>query len=301
MSFANLKRNRSKVSDLVEAAQKASGGSKYDDDRFWKLSIDKAKNGYAIIRFLEGTSEDKVPWVQYWDHWFKGPSGKYYIEKSLTSLGEDDPVGEVNGKLWAEGEGSRGRAQAKKQKRQLHYVSNILVISDPKKPDTEGQVKLFKYGAKIHAKVMDAMQPAVGEDGLQIDPSEVAINPFDFWEGADFKLRCGEVEGWANYDKSEFAKPAPLFDDDKKIEEVYNKLYRIGEFIDPANYKSYDELKKHLNKVLGKTDEVAEHKEQEQLGKEEAEPEIKEKSAGTAEEMEASDEDAMKYFQELAD
>jgi hypothetical protein len=246
MSFSNLKRNRNSISDLVAAAnpESKSDKSSYVDDRLWKPTVDKAGNGYAVIRFLPGKDGD-VPFVRYWDHGFKGPTGQWYIEKSLTSIGQQDPVSEMNSELWAT-ETDDNRALVRERKRRLHYIANILVESDPSNPQNEGKVFLYVFGKKIFDKIMDKMQPQFADE----DP----INPFDFWDGASFKLKIRQVEGYRNYDKSEFSTPSPLMDgDDEKLEVIYNQLYNVNEFIDPANYKTYDELKARLDMVLGLT------------------------------------------------
>jgi hypothetical protein len=247
MSFAALKSKRSSsIDQLVKAAESVGGGSEkksYGDDRFWKPEVDKAGNGYAVIRFLPAAEGEDLPWVRYWDHGFKGPTGRWYIENSLTSIGQQDPVGELNSQLWNSGvEADKEKARA--QKRRLHYVTNIMVVSDPANPANEGKVFLYKFGKKIFDKIMDVMQPAFQDE----DP----VNPFDFWEGADFKLKIRNVEGYRNYDKSEFAGQSSLLGgDDAKLEEVYGKLYSLQDFVDPKNYKSYAELKAKLNQVLG--------------------------------------------------
>lgn len=242
MSFAKLKRNRDQIAKLQQAANEQSGGRKsYVDDRIWSPVLDKAGNGYAVIRFLPAAEGSDVPWVRYWDHGFQGPTGLWYIEKSLTSIGQDDPVGKYNSELWDTGL-EENKEIVRKQKRRLHYVSNIYVVSDPSNPANEGKVFLFKFGKKIFDKIMDVMNP-------QFDDEE-PVNPFDFWEGANFKLKIRQVEGYRNYDKSEFASPGPLSDDDDELEQIYNKMYDLNEFIDPKTYKSYDELKARMNKVL---------------------------------------------------
>ena len=246
MSFANLKRNRNSITDLVSAASAESGPTtdkkSYVDERQWKPTVDKAGNGYAVIRFLPAAEGNDLPWVRYWDHGFKGPTGQWYIEKSLTSIGQDDPVSQMNSKLWNSGN-EDDKAIVRERKRRLHYVSNILVESDPANPQNEGKVFLYVYGKKIHDKIMDLMQPQFQDE----DP----VNPFDFWEGASFKLKIRNVEGYRNYDKSEFASPVALSNDDDDLETVYNKLYDLREFTDPENYKSFGELEQRLAMVLG--------------------------------------------------
>lgn len=302
MSFEKLKQNRTKnMSKLVEAANKvASGGEKksYGDDRFWKPTVDKAGNGYAVIRFLPASENDDLPWVRYWDHGFQGPTGLWYIENSLTTLGQDDPVSEMNSILWNSGR-DEDKELARKRKRRLHYVSNIYVVSDPSNPENDGKTFLFQYGKKIFDKIMDVMQPQF-ED-------ESPVDPFDFWSGANFKLKIRQVEGYRNYDKSEFADPAPLLDDDDKLEKIYNSLYRLGEFVEPANFKSYAELKTKLNRVLG--EESVDMTTAEQISLDEvAEPRMKEKvteeptfveSAPAVEQTEEED-DTLSYFAKLA-
>lgn len=247
MSFANLKRNRDQISKLISAADAAGaggGGKKnYGDDRVWKPTVDKAGNGYAVLRFLPATEGSELPWVRYWDHGFKGPTGQWYIEKSLTSIGQQDPVSEHNSELWNSGIDSN-KEIVRKQKRRLHYVVNAMVVSDPANPANEGKIVLYQFGKKIFDKIMDVMQPQFADE----DP----VNPYDFWEGADFKIKIRQVEGWVNYDKSEFAAPSALFDsDEERLEKVYNQLYSLSDFIDPKNYKTYAELSAKLNKVLG--------------------------------------------------
>ena len=237
----------SSIDKLVKAAEAVSTTKtetkSYDDDRFWKPTRDKAGNGYAVIRFLPQREGEDLPWVRYWDHGFKGPTGLWYIENSLTSINQPDPVSEHNSVLWNSGR-DEDKALAREQKRRLHYVSNVLVISDPDNPQNEGKVFLYKFGKKIFDKIMDVMQPQFAD--------EEPVNPFDFWEGADFKLKIRKVEGWVNYDKSEFSSPSSLFDGDEgRLNEVYGQLYALQDFLDPKNYKTYDELKAKLNRVLG--------------------------------------------------
>ena len=252
MSFAALKNNRnSAISSLTAAAQKVAGGGEkksYVDDRIWAPIVDKAGNGCAVIRFLPAKAGEELPWVRYWDHGFKGPTGRWYIENSLSSIGQPDPVGELNSKLWNSGD-EKDKEVARAQKRRLHYVSNILVISDPANPANEGKVFLYKYGKKIFDKMLDLMQPAFQD--------EKPVNPFDFWTGADFKLKIRNVEGYRNYDKSEFSPSAPLFGgDEAKLEAIYNSMHALKDFVDPKNYKSYAELKRKLSEVLGEEGQV---------------------------------------------
>ena len=246
MSFANLKRTRTDFSKLVAAAQSAGGEQqkkKYGDDRIWKPTVDKAGNGYAILRFLPATEGNELPWVRYWDHGFKGPTGQWYIERSLTSIGQQDPVSEMNTRLWNSGVES-DKETVRQRKRRLHYVANVLVVSDPSAPENEGKVMMYQFGKKIFDKIMDQLQPEF--------PDEKPVDPFNFWEGADFVLKIRQVEGYRNYDKSEFRGASPLYDgDEEKLEAVYNKAYDLSEFSDPKNYKSYDELKAKLAQVLG--------------------------------------------------
>lgn len=242
--FASLKSSRKTQFDkLSAAAEKVSGNQSQangPDERFWKPTVDKAGNGSAIIRFLPAPQGEDVPFVRYWDHGFQGPGG-WYIEKSLTSIGLDDPVGEYNSKLWNSGLES-DKEVARKQKRRLHYVSNILVVSDPSAPHNEGKVFLYEFGKKIFDKINDMMHPQF-ED-------EDAVNPFDFWEGANFRLRIRQVEGYRNYDKSAFDSSSALADDDE-LEAIWNRQYGLQELIDPKNFKSYEELQQKLNRVLG--------------------------------------------------
>ena len=298
MSFENLKRNRDQISKLVQAAEAAGGSApaekkNYGDDRIWKPTVDKAGNGYAVLRFLPATEGVELPWVRYWDHGFKGPTGQWYIENSLTSIGQADPVGELNSRLWNSGI-EADKETARRQKRRLHYVANVLVVSDPGNPSNEGKVMLYNFGKKIFEKIMDAMQPDFAD--------EKPVNPFDMWEGADFKLKIRNVEGYRNYDKSEFTTPSALYDgDDSRLEGVYSQLHNLGEFTDPKNYKSYDELKSKLMRVLGEEASAGAPtmKEEVQMNEpatyEVVPPITKEEVADTSE-----DDDTMSYFAKLA-
>lgn len=243
-SFSQLKNARKTQFDKLnqELSKLNQSGPQQDEDtRFWKPTVDKAGNGYAVVRFLPAPKGEDVPFVRIWDHGFKGPGG-WYIEKSLTTLGQKDPVSELNTKLWNSGN-EADKETVRKQKRRLSYISNIMVIKDSANPDNEGKVFLFKYGKKIFDKLNDAMNPKF-ED-------EQPINPFDLWEGANFKLKIRQVEGYRNYDQSSFDTAAPIFDDDEKLEKVWSKEHSLQEFLDAKHFKSYDELKARLNKALG--------------------------------------------------
>ena len=245
-SFAALKRNRQSSFDnlnqeLAKLNQPNQNQGTNNDDRFWKPEVDKAGNGFAVIRFLPAPSGEDVPFVRIWDHGFQGPGG-WYIEQSLTTLGEKDPVSEYNSMLWNSGV-EANKDQVRKQKRRLSFISNILVVKDSSNPDNEGKVFLYKYGKKIFDKLNEAMDP-------QFD-DEKAINPFDFWEGADFKLKIRKVEGFRNYDKSEFDTASAVSEDDEALEALWKAEHSLQEFLDPSNFKSYDELQTKLNRVLG--------------------------------------------------
>ena len=298
MSFANLNRNRNAIDQLVKAAEATNttqSTNKYTDDRIWKPTVDKSNNGYAVIRFLPASEGSELPWNRYWDHGFKGPTGRWYIERSLTSIGQTDPVGELNSKLWNSGIES-DKEVARKQKRRLHHVSNILVVSDPGNPANEGKVFLFQYGKKIFDKLMDAMQPEFQDE----DP----INPFDFWSGANFKLKIRDVEGYRNYDKSDFDTPGALQDDDTKLEQVWNSEYSLQEFIGADQFKSYDDLKTKLYRVLAlgetnTTEEVATAP----VVQEAAPASIPTQAVSSEPQLataDSEDDDAMAFFQKLA-
>ena len=247
-SFANLKRNRSSLDKLTKAieatGQPAEAGGK-DDNRFWQPQVDKAGNGMAVIRFLPAPAvdgDDALPWVRTFSHGFQGPGG-WFIDNCLTTLNEKCPVCEHNNTLWNSGI-EANKDIARKQKRKLSYVANVLVVSDPSDPSNEGQIKLFKFGKKIFDKITEAMNPEFAD--------ETPINPFDMWEGANFKLKIRNVEGYRNYDKSEFAPVSALLDgDDEKLEELWKKEFSLKDFTEKKQFKPYDQLKARLDKVLG--------------------------------------------------
>ena len=246
MDFETLKSSSSNFDKITKALETnlnpedKSNKSKYQDDRFWKPELDKTGNGYAVIRFLPAAEKEEMPWQRVWSHAFQDKGG-WYIENSLTTLNSKDPVSEDNTRLWNTGVDS-DKDIARKRKRKLSYYSNIYMVSDPKHPENEGKVFLFRYGKKIFDKISEAMQPQF-ED-------EKAINPFDFWKGANLKLKIRKVDGYWNYDKSEFEGVKPLAKDDENIKAIWSKQYPLKSFVAPSNFKTYDELKEKLNRVI---------------------------------------------------
>jgi hypothetical protein len=244
MSFENLKKQSklgSLTEKLVKQVEKMNNSESSSDDRFWKLSVDKGNNGYAVIRFLPAPDGEDLPFVKVYSHAFQGPGG-WLIDQCLTTVNQKCPVCEYNSGLWNNGTDA-GKEVARKQKRKLTYVSNVYVVKDPANPENEGKVFLFKYGKKIFDKIMEAMQPEY-ED-------ETPINAFDFWQGANFKLKAKSVAGYRNYDSSEFAAVGALLDDDDAMEAIWKKQYSLTEFVAADQFKTYDELKKRLDSVLG--------------------------------------------------
>jgi hypothetical protein len=306
MSFADLKKQSragSLTEKLIKQVEKLNSGEGGADDRFWKPEVDKAGNGYAVIRFLPAPEGCELPWAQVWSHAFQGPGG-WYIENSLTTLGQKDPVSEHNRVLWNSGS-DRDKEIARKQKRKLSYYANIYVVSDPAHPENEGRVFLYKFGKKIYDKITEAMQPQFAD--------EEAVNPFDFWTGANFKLKIRKVEGYWNYDKSEFDKPSTLLDDDDKLERIYKNLNDLNEFSAASNFKSYEELKKRLDYVLGakaparqdpETIEEDEQWEAERRGEsapKRSTPSFEISRPAVQEEDDEDADDALSYFQKLAE
>ena len=286
MSFASLK--KSSFTDLLSKAENLNKSEQKQgpDARLWKPEVDKAGNGYAVIRFLPAPDGEDLPWAQVWSHAFQGPGG-WYIENSLTTLGKKDPVSDLNRELWNAGaEGSPQRDQARKQKRKLSYYSNIYVVKDSANPSNEGKVFLYRYGKKIFDKIMESMQPAF-ED-------ETPVNPFDFWKGADFKLKITRVAGFWNYDKSEFAESSTLGDfNDKELEAIWKGEHSLTAFTADDQFKTYEELKYRLDSTLKgnyskQTDEETQYEELRATPAAVATPEPKE------------EEDTLSYFAQLA-
>ena len=245
MSFASLKKQSnlgSLTAKLVKEVEKVNNSSGGGDERLWKPELDKSGNGYAVIRFLPAPDKEEIPWAKLYTHAFQGPGG-WYIENSLTTVGGKDPVSDYNRELWNSGNES-DKDVVRKQKRKLSYYSNIYVVKDPTNPQNEGKVFLFKYGKKIFDKVMEAMQPEFDD--------EEAINPFDFWQGANFKLKIVKKDGFWNYDKSEFDSVAPLLDDDDALEAIWKKEYSLAAVTAADQFKSYEDLERRLKYVLGK-------------------------------------------------
>ena len=295
MSFSNLKKQSklgSLTSKLTNEIEKMSKGTKGGaDERLWKLEVDKAGNGYAVIRFLPAPDKEELPWAKLYSHAFQGPGG-WYIENSLTTLGGKDPVSEYNRLLWNSGIDA-DKELARKQKRKLSYTANIYVVKDPTNPHNEGKVFLYKFGKKIFDKLTAAMQPEF-ED-------EEAIAPFDFWKGANFKLKAKNVAGYRNYDSSEFAAVSPLLEDDDAMEAIWNKQYSLVEFTNPDQFKSYTELQTRLDAVLNnKQTRVAPEvrEEEETVAPVSLESVTTPVAAGSGAGI--GDDDALSYFQKLA-
>ena len=295
MDFETLKSSSSNFDKLTKALEQnlapedQSNKNKYQDDRFWKPDLDKTGNGYAVIRFLPSVEGEDLPWQRIWSHAFQDKGG-WYIENSLTTLGQKDPVSEENTRLWNTGVDS-DKEIARKRKRKLSYYSNILVVSDPKHPENEGKVFLYKFGKKIFDKLMEAMQPEFDD--------ETPINPFDFWQGANFKLKIRKVDGYWNYDKSSFDAPTKLKESDDEIEKVWKNQYALKDFLDASNFKSYDELKKRLDAVLSGTTVT---KRAEQMVTEDSEdiPTLKETAPKQKSIASEDDDDTLGYFEQLA-
>ena len=296
MSFANLKKQSklgSLTAKLVKEVEKMNNNGASGDDRLWKLECDKSGNGYAVIRFLPAPNGEDLPFIKLYSHAFQGPGG-WYIENSLTTLGQKDPVSEYNTQLWNNGTDA-GKDAARKQKRKLTYISNIYVVKDPANPENEGKVFLFKYGKKIFDKLTAAMQPEF-ED-------EEAIDPFDFWQGANFKLKAKNVAGYRNYDSSEFTPVTPLLDDDDALEGIWKKESSLSEFVAPEQFKTYDELKKRLGYVLGNSDTIRRDAEsfEEDDDRGEAEELVNAAVSTTPSSVNEDEDDALSYFAKLAE
>ncbi len=290
MSFAEMKkRSKTNLSSLIKETEKISNpNSNFGDadDRYWRPELDKSGNGYAIIRFLPAPDGEDLPWARIWNHGFQGPGG-WYIENSLTTIGQKDPVSEHNSQLWNSGI-EANKEVARKQKRRLNYTSNIYIIKDPANPQNEGEVKLFRYGKKIFDKINDVMNPEF-ED-------ESPINPFDFWEGANFKMKIRKVEGYSNYDKSEFEASSALLDDDDRMEEIWKTQHSLKELVGPEKFKSYEDLKTKLDRVLGLGSEFK--PKQEEVPFDGGQPYTPPPKPAAEE---TSDEDDLGYFQKLAE
>ena len=245
MSFADMKKKRGeKLQSLLQETAKLNtpAQGQGDDHRFWRPELDKSGNGMAVVRFLPAPDSEDLPWARMWNHGFQGPGG-WYIENSLTTLGQKDPVSEYNSQLWNSGI-EANKEIARKQKRRLTYIANVYVVKDPANPQNEGSIRLYKFGKKIWDKINDKMNPEF-ED-------ETPVNPFDLWEGANFKIKIRKLDGFSNYDKSEFENPAVLDEDEAKMEEIWKSEHSLSEFTDPKNFKSYSDLKEKLDRVLGK-------------------------------------------------
>ena len=303
MSFASLKKaaktgnNLAKLTQEIEKLNQPAGGGGADE-RLWKPELDKSGNGYAVVRFLPAPDGEDMPWAKIWSHSFKGPGGQWYIENSLTTIGKDDPVGELNRELWNSGR-EQDKATARVQKRKLSYYSNVYVVSDPAHPENEGRVFLYKFGKKIFDKLVEAMQPAFAD--------ETPLDPFNLWKGADFKVKIRKVDGYWNYDKSEFAAPATLGGfDDAELEGIWKKGYSLAEFEDQKNFKTYEQLQSRLKLVLGKAvrqapaavPEEDEAVEPAAWGKEVSD--FREKAVSAAP-VGAEGEDPLSYFSQLAE
>ena len=291
MSFKDMKRKSvGSISELTKKLETAEKKNSYQDDRFWKPTLDKASNGMAVFRFLPAPENEDMPWAKLYTHAFK-VGGRWYIENSRTTIGEKDPVSEMNSELWNSGLES-DKDIARDRKRKLSYISNILVVKDPGAPENEGKVFLYKYGVKIFNKIQEAMQPEFDDE----DP----INPFDYWAGANFKLKVRKVGGYINYDKSEFESPSELLGgEDSKLEELWKTQHSLQAFVAPDQFKTYDELKKKLQEVVG--DDIR-ATESDFVSQKTAEDVVVEETVSSDNgEVEGEETDALSYFQRLGD
>ena len=291
MSFKDMKRKSvGSISELTKKLESAEKKNSYQDDRFWKPTLDKASNGMAVFRFLPAPENEDMPWAKLYTHAFK-VGGRWYIENSRTTIGEKDPVSEMNSELWNSGLES-DKDIARDRKRKLSYISNILVLKDPGAPENEGKVFLYKYGVKIFNKIQEAMQPEFDDE----DP----INPFDYWAGANFKLKVRKVGGYINYDKSEFESPSELLGgEDSKLEELWKTQHSLQAFVAPDQFKTYDELKKKLQEVVG--DDIR-ATESDFVSQKTAEDVVVEETVSSNNgEVEGEETDALSYFQRLGD
>jgi hypothetical protein len=299
MSFSKMKKSAGNTDKLMDELSKITSGSKkdYSDDRFWKPTRDKSDNGYAVIRFLPPADGEDVPFVRVFNHGFKGKGG-WLIDNCPTTIGKKCPVCEANGELWNSGN-EADKDTARNRKRRLSYIANIMVVSDSKNPENEGKVFLYKFGKKIFDKIQEVIQPEFDDE----DP----IDPFNFWEGANFKLKIRKVGGFVNYDKSEFDSPSPLFDgDDKALEALWNTQYKLQEFIGEDQFKSYEELKTRMDSVIGgvssrvaqSADDIADSDDDAPVNKRPAPSKPKAVVEDTADNSE--EDDALSYFEKLA-
>ena len=298
-ALEELKKSKSNFDALTKQLEKSQDKpkteNKYQDDRFWKPELDKSGNGFAVLRFLPAVEGEDMPWQRVWNHAFQGPGGQWYIENSLTTLGQKDPVSEENTILWNTGVDS-DKEIARKRKRKLSYYSNIYVVSDPKHPENEGKVFLFKFGKKIFDKITEAMNPAF-ED-------EKPINPFDFWSGANFKLKIRKVDGFWNYDKSEFEAPTPVADNDDTIKEIWGKQYPLKPFLETSNFKSYDDLREKFNRVIAGSKNTETASEIDLPPTTSSPAPVKQAAVGQVNEASKSvddDDDTLSYFSKLAE
>ena len=293
MSFADMKKQRkTNLSSLIKESEKISNPNSFGevDERYWRPELDKSGNGYSIVRFLPAPNGEDLPWARMWNHGFQGPGG-WYIENSLTTQGKKDPVSEYNSRLWNSGI-EANKEVARKQKRRLNYTSNVYIVKDPAHPENEGQVRLYRYGKKIFDKINDLMNPEF-ED-------ETPVNPFDLWEGANFKMKIRKVEGFSNYDKSEFDTPAALLEDDTKMEEIWNTEHSLKEIVSDDKFKPFDELKEKLDRVLGLGTELT--SKPEEVPFDGGKPYTSPPTPVTAEtDDKGEEEEAMGYFQKLAE
>jgi hypothetical protein len=314
MSFSSLKQNKSSIFSKLQKQLEDTNKVGTTDERLWKLTTDKAGNGFAVIRFLPASDGEDMPFVKLYSHAFQGPGG-WYIENSLTTLGKDDPLGEYNRELWNSGDESL-KEQVRKQKRKLSYYANVYIVKDPSNPDNEGQVKIFRFGKKIYDKIMDAV------NGDELEGRE-GVNPFDFWTGANFKLRAKKVAGYPNYDSSEFQEAGILDDlDDAQLESIWKRQHSLQGLVAEDQFKTYEQLKTRLDSVLNlkssggfsapatrTTETVVSEKPQfsssrvseDTVGKDEEEVVVPQPEASSSNEESEGEDDVLDYFRKLAE
>ncbi len=251
---------------LAEMKKKEEESKSFGDSRFWRFTFDKATmKGSAIIRFLpDRPSDDALPYVNYFSHWFNYHDGSQtlvYNQNCITSIGKQCPVCTKNRKYWKSPHPEDEKI-ARDRKRKSHFVSNILVIKDPANPDNEGKVFLWDFGPQLASYYKRAMFGPDKDDedfDEEKDYSSELWYPQDFFEGANFLVKSTKKKNskFLTYTISKWADPSPIFeglDEDEmeeKLDEIFKKVTPLDEWMEPDKFPSEDETRKKLACILG--------------------------------------------------
>ena len=256
MSLAQLKKKSTDISALQKSISEMKNKKSSSEDEYWKLTCDAAGNGTAELRFLPAHPDEDMPVVEVHEYFFGKldkalGKKKWYINRSLETIGKKDPVKE---EYWAciNKKTEEHKEMAKEIRDRQSFIVWVYIVDDKNAPENNGRVMKTKLSSSQWKFITDRINP----DEMLIEDGVVPIDVFNLWEGANFKLRAyNGSNNMRTYDRSVWMEPGPLFKDDEKMEEVYSKVTGLKSEVDPDGplyKKTYAELEEQLISVLGR-------------------------------------------------